>query len=290
MEKTIDFYLVDNYNVTKTITDKDGTKFELTNEKHKWGFLLKRNGQVDKKNNQAERIWLSPDGYAMNVDNNGSMFIYGDGAWRYYIRDDKVATDYILTLLGQPKLFNSSDSAIKSLLTKINSYRSSGAYFSDAEYLIADASSAGGMFAKEIGAFKDIAKGMPYYEANVKWGTKLREQTKGGALKVLGGIAAGFLAGGPVGAVIGGIGAGIAEAKAVAAKKEESKQLTADAKKTIETVKQIAEQKKIAEQQAAANSQQQGSELLASFGGNNLIYIGIAIVLLVGVFLFTRKS
>jgi hypothetical protein len=55
--------------------DAEGNIFEVTKEKQRWGFVIKVNGSIQGKTNQAEVFVLGPDGYMVNADNNGSVCI-----------------------------------------------------------------------------------------------------------------------------------------------------------------------------------------------------------------------
>lgn len=92
--------------VTNTVIAPDGTRFELTDDLQKWGYVLKRNGGVDKKNNQAVAIFKGPNGDVYSVDNNGTMLHWVNSkGWEYTIKDNKNATDAKLVEFGQPRIF-----------------------------------------------------------------------------------------------------------------------------------------------------------------------------------------
>ena len=87
--------------------DKDGNIFQLTSDKQKWGYVIKVNGQVHKKWNQMETMFLGSDGHVRGVDNNGSAFIWKNNQWNYVIKDDKAKTGQFLIDNGQPNVYAS---------------------------------------------------------------------------------------------------------------------------------------------------------------------------------------
>lgn len=86
--------------------DRDGNIFQITSDLQKWGYVIKVNGAVHKKWNQAMTMFLGPDGYVRSADNNGSTFIWKGGQWNYVIKDNKQQADAFLVEFGQPKLFS----------------------------------------------------------------------------------------------------------------------------------------------------------------------------------------
>lgn len=79
---------IDNL-IQNTIIDPDGTVFELTDDLQKWGYVIKRNGGVDKKWNQAMRLFTGRDGLTYSQDNNGTTLVWKNGQWNYHIKDNK---------------------------------------------------------------------------------------------------------------------------------------------------------------------------------------------------------
>lgn len=80
--------------------DRDNNIFELTGTKQRWGYVIKVNGSIQAKNNQAEVLALGPDGYMVSADNNGTTNVYKNGGWQNVIRDNKTATAEYLAKLG----------------------------------------------------------------------------------------------------------------------------------------------------------------------------------------------
>jgi len=80
--------------------DAEGNIFEMTTDKQRWGFVIKVNGSIQGKTNQAEVLVLGPDGYMVNADNNGSVFVYKNNGWQNVIRDNKASTAAYLAKLG----------------------------------------------------------------------------------------------------------------------------------------------------------------------------------------------
>lgn len=282
------YYDINHYS-SEVVTAPDGTTFQLSSPAGKWGFTLLRNGKKDAKWNEGLDVFRIRDN-VFYADNNGSMFVWKNGMWDYFVKDKKTEVDIFLTWFGRPVLFGSTVQQMQDYL-KAKVPHPAGTYYTDFEYLVAK-HSAPTIPPDIAGAYMDMSTGMPYYEANAKWGTKVREQTKGGLLKIVGGVVAGFAAGGPIGAIIGGIGAGIAEYKAVQDKKDISKQLTGEVSKTVAEVKKIQEQQKAA---AAANAAgATNSNLLASGNGlkslvSNPYIIGAILLVLVGVMFLVKK-
>src|SRR3989304_215368 len=174
-----------------------------------------------------------------------------------------------------------------------------GAWYTEAEYIAAKKKRPtliGDWGARTSGAFIDIDLGMPYAEANAKWGTDLRIESKGGFAKVIGGAVSGFLVGGPIGAVIGAAGAGVAEAKKVSDLKAQSKAETQAVKNTVVQVKEQVkikdEQKKTADIIAKESTTTSAGFDFATIPDNTrMLFIGGGVlVLLLLVFLFNRKK
>lgn len=80
--------------------DAEGNIFEMTTDKQRWGFVIKVNGSVQGKTNQAEVLVLGPDGYMVNADSNGSVFVYKNNGWQNVIRDNKTNAAAYLAKLG----------------------------------------------------------------------------------------------------------------------------------------------------------------------------------------------
>jgi hypothetical protein len=80
--------------------DAEGNIFEMTTDKQRWGFVIKVNGSIQGKTNQAEVMVLGPNGYMVNADNNGSVFVYKNNGWQNVIRDNKTNAAAYLAKLG----------------------------------------------------------------------------------------------------------------------------------------------------------------------------------------------
>lgn len=283
-----EYYDVSHFS-TEVVTAPDGNTFQLSSPAGKFGLSILRNGKKDAKWNEGIDLFKVRDN-VFYVDNNGSMFDWNKGQWNYFVKDKKIESDIFLTWFGRNTLFGTTVQQMQDYLKKTVPHPA-GTYYTDFEYLVAK-NGAPTIPANIAGAFMDMATGMPYYEANAKWGTTVREQTKGGLLKVLGGVVAGFAAGGPIGAVIGGIGAGIAEYKAVKDKQAESKALTKEVSNTVAEVKKIQEQQKAA---AAANAAGSVNPNLLASGTDlkslvsNPYIIGAILLALVGVMFLVKK-
>lgn len=85
--------------------DRDGNIFELTSIPQRWGYVIKVNGSVQAKSNQAEVMFLGPDGYMVQADNNGSVLVYKNNGWQYVIRDNKTQAKEYLARFGADTSF-----------------------------------------------------------------------------------------------------------------------------------------------------------------------------------------
>lgn len=92
---------------TVTVVDKDGTVFTLTDDLQRWGYVLKRNGGIDKRNNQAMILFKGPDGTTWQADNNGSLFNWKNKGWSQVVKDNKGAVSTKLIQMGQTDIFAS---------------------------------------------------------------------------------------------------------------------------------------------------------------------------------------
>lgn len=110
---------IDNL-ITKSIVDPDGTVFELTDDMQKWGYVLKRNGGVDKKWNQAMVIFTGRDGKTYSQDNNGSTFVWNNKQWNYVIKDNKTeSAQFLKSETGSPAKTLQTAVAPKSIATNL---------------------------------------------------------------------------------------------------------------------------------------------------------------------------
>lgn len=257
------------------------------------------------------------------VLNNGSILIWSGGQWNIYTLNSKEESDIALQMLQLKPIFGTTPEQQAAHVKKVVPENKNGTFFNWAEYLQASIASrrlpmfrAGtdnafkdsvsnkqradegvtwGLWgtnynevALNVGAFLDLLRipngsSSDYPELNAKWGTLLMPKQKGVIGKVLGSTALGIV-GGPIGIIVG-FATGVA---AVEAQKDAMRNQAKEERKTvvntISAVKQQIAQSKTNELNSST------TELQALFEGSNLIYVGISVLLLIGLFIAHKKK
>lgn len=288
------YEVVDSFTVLATVKDKFGNTFTLEDEMHRFGYLLKRNGTIEKKNNQAMVIYKTPKGYAIQADNNGSVYArIGKDVWYYLIKDSKPLTDQLL-------MWDSQQPIHKTGVKKKGISYTSDELIETINYILqgkkpvyfgknGDPDKMHFMYIMGKAANRDLSKGFTIDEVNYKWDTLLTPPQKNPIVKVGAGIVTGFVAGGPVGALVGGVGAVAQQAKVDKAYKTAAQTGAKNVGETIEAVKLIQSQSPVTTVENVGNENKlaQGLQLAVK---NPFVIAGVILLLVIVFYLQSKKK